>query len=43
MLISYLAVAPDVYRISADGVEVGSISKRLRHVQQVEQMALGRR
>jgi hypothetical protein len=32
MLISYRAIAPDVYRISADGIEVGSVSKRVQYV-----------
>ena len=27
----YRAVAPDAYRISADGVDVGSVSKRVRY------------
>jgi len=29
----YRAVAPDAYRISADGVDVGSVSKRVRYAE----------
>ena len=32
----YRAVAPDTYRISADGVDVGSVSKRVRYGQSRE-------
>ena len=32
MPISYRAVAPDAYRISADGIDVGSVSKRVQYV-----------